>query len=320
MQVVCELDGPHRYPSDNDMNKALFLTLLAAFAAPLHAEGLKIGLPHSNADADFAAAQALALDDDVIIQGSAACITEILCHAQTRSGALDVTVTGPLVATGLLPASDAFDMPYFLTSQNLRQKLPQLPVMQADGVEMFAVTPDGSLRVIATTSRRITHPEDLAGLQIYAPDLPSELLVLAAGGEPVDLPPSTLFDALQIGQLDGAILDLSDLMSRNLLMAGVSYATIADHAVKARLWWTRPEYLAGRDMKSLRAAMVDSALRSGTERNEEAQRDFADGGGDLYRLTEPERAAFRIALAGFRAAMRRQAPETAEIDALLAVK
>lgn len=297
------------------MKRILICALMLIVGSAARADWLTVGLPHAQADADIAAAKALVGTTGTVTKGTDACPVEIACLFRVRDGELDVTVTSSLSAAAVSPVTLAFDLPYFLPLDHLADRLIRLPEVTGDGLDLIAVTPDGSLPVIATTSRRITHPDDMAGLRFHVADLASELLVIATGAELVELPPSAVFDALQVGEIDGVILDLSELMRRNLVMAGVSYATVADHAFGARLWWARSpsdDVLRGR-----RAAMIAEAARVTAQRNRQAEEDFVDGGGDLYRLTEDERAAFRALMSGYRAAMLRQVPEAAAIDEIL---
>lgn len=289
---------------------ALLMAGLAGTSAG--AEGLRIGVPSLHADADIAAAEALAGPDGAVLKGQAACVAEIACLEALQQGQLDITVTGPLTVSALLPAAAAFDMPQFQPQPVLWQRLADLPVLQADGLKMFAVTKTGAVRVIATTSRRITMPSDMTGLRFYTTDAASELLIIATGAEQVELPRAAVFDALQIGEIDGVILDINDLMRSNLVMAGVSYATIADHSVEARLWWARDEGVPEGPDQMIRAAQVAAARRS-----QIAEEDFVEDGGDLYRLNEAERAAFFAVIAPYHAPMIRQFPEAEAVNKVL---
>ncbi|MHA3916059.1 type 2 periplasmic-binding domain-containing protein [Halovulum sp. GXIMD14793] len=294
--------------------KNLFFALLISLTLPqtLLADGLRIGIASIHADADIAAAEALATEGDAILTGQAACVTEIACLEAVRHGTLDITVTGPLTVTALLPAAAAFDMPQFLPQEVLWLRLADLPALQTDGLQMFAVTPTGAVRVIATTSRRITMPEDMAGLRFYTTDSSSELLIIATGAEQVEMPRAAVFDALQVGEIDGVIMDITDLMRSNLVVAGVSYATIADHATEARLWWARDDTVSERRARMIAAAQSRAAGRSKT-----AEEDFVDDGGDLYRLNEAERVAFFAVIAPFHAPMIRQFPEAEAVNKVL---
>lgn len=207
------------------LRPALRLTLTAAaaallaLAAPLAAEELK--LANFMAPTHPYVAGVLQPFADAVAKGTADKLTVRLYNGG-ELGAGPVEQYGRVV-DGV--AELAIGLPGYTASNFPLTLVTELPGMidEAHGteeiwkhIELFA--PEyrrvhlvslfsSAENVLFTRDKRVTSPADLKGMKIRVPSRNTGLLVEAWGGSPVSMPVSDIYNALQTGVIDGAMID-----------------------------------------------------------------------------------------------------------------
>jgi TRAP-type C4-dicarboxylate transport system substrate-binding protein len=153
--------------------------------------------------------------------------------------------------------------------------------------------------VLYTRDKAVRTPADVAGLKIRVPSRNAGLMVEAWGGSPVSMPVSEIYNALQTGVIDGAMIDGTATMAfklgevANFLTVGMN-STISPFFI-----------LMNRDaFDALPADQQDAVLKAGQEvsvlGNQVQLTEAAKGiekfgameGKELITLTADEAAAF----------------------------
>ena len=287
----------------------LSVICMPAIAQPVqlhvHVSDQKNGTDIAAASA-FANAAVQAGDGDLIVQftsGIEVCANDSACLQALEDGLIDLTVTDVAVRRSAMPMLDLFDIPYVFGDQRaLAQAIVDAPDPSAP-VRLLAVTPGDTLRVIANTRRRISAPADISDLRFFANGRQAVRAIKGAGGAVVPMPKSAMPAALQTGEIDGAVLDMSELMQARLPMVGLQYATRDPNSIHARLWWMRSETYDALTERQRAAvdlgilALGDAAQSAATGIRAQAVSDFQKAGGDYYVLGGDELAAFQQAVA-----------------------
>jgi tripartite ATP-independent transporter DctP family solute receptor len=120
------------------------------------------------------------------------------------------TLMGGIIGT-VVPVAEAQHVPFAFKSPGEAQKAIDGPFgaylrdeMAAKGIHAFDVGGfDNGMRQVATTTRPVAKPDDLAGMKIRVP--PGQMIFdtfKAFGAEPVALPANQLYDALKGGKVE----------------------------------------------------------------------------------------------------------------------
>lgn len=290
------------------MRKLLISALLLLAQTAYSAETeLTVFLPKNTSDADISAAEALRDGVSVLSQnelkisiktGPQYCGTEYACFQALRSGEVDIVSTGINAAARVFPSLVGFDLPYLrqdiASNEGFKNGLRQI-IGETGDAHLLAVTVGSQLYVLANSSRRIVTPDDVAGLRIVTHAARSKKKVQILGGVPVRMTGASLSAALQTGEVDGVVLDVSEIMKKGLPMSGLRYATYDGHGSNLRLWWVRRGIRDAVYWSIIEEASLEMALaahRASIRRNSQSIEDFQAAGGDYTVLRREEQEAF----------------------------
>lgn len=244
--------------------------------------------------------------------GTQLCSGGAECLQGIADGSIDVFVTTSGGAAGIFPYVQVLDLPYLMSGDRIaeevltgdftRQMRDMALASSGDTIRIMTIGNTGGWRNFANTQRRVTKPEDMAGLKIrtVVADLPQEL-VKALGASPTPISWPELFTSLQTGVVEGSKNGITDIMNMKFPEAGLQYLTLDGHAYMGAIWVMNNERFLSMP-EDLRRVVVDgfSALQQATfaspkRKSIQAYEDFVAGGGDLYVPTPEEKDAFRAA-------------------------
>ena len=146
--------------------------------------------------------------------------------------------------------------------------------------------------------KAVRTPADVAGLKIRVPSRNAGLVVQAWGGSPVSMPVSEIYNALQTGVIDGALIDGTATKAFKL-------GEVADHLTVGMQTTISPffivmnrdsfEALSAGQQAAIEAAGKEASVNANATQLREAQAGidaFAALGKEVIRLTPEEAAAF----------------------------
>jgi TRAP-type C4-dicarboxylate transport system substrate-binding protein len=246
--------------------------------------------------------------------GTQLCSGGAECLQGVSDGSIDVFVTTSGGAAGIFPYVQVLDLPYLMSDDRVAEHVLSGDFTRTmrnmaledsgDTIRIMTIGNTGGWRNFANTQRRITKPEDLAGLKIrtVVADLPQELVkVLGAAPTPISWP--ELFTSIQTGVVDGSKNGITDIMGMKFPDAGLQYLTLDGHAYMGAIWvmnnakfMSMPEDLR-RVVVDGFAALQQATFASPKRKSIQAYEEFVAGGGDLYVPTPEEKEAFREAAA-----------------------
>jgi TRAP-type C4-dicarboxylate transport system substrate-binding protein len=236
--------------------------------------------------------------------------------AALKEGAADLAVGSALQWSLQVPALGVFAMPWIApdgdalaaltASEPLRAALAEK--LEQQGVILVAIAPLGH-RELATTSRAVRAPADLAGLRVRASPLPIvHELMLALGALPQAMGFAQAQAALASGALDGVEGLPTALASARSAVAGqrhlLLWGAVADamvFAVRKPLWSS----LSPDQQQQLRRSAAQAIAETGARaRQEAAVRTLSQNGIGVVRVTAAGHEAFRAATGDMRARWR----------------
>ena len=246
--------------------------------------------------------------------GTQLCSGGAECLQGVSDGSIDVFVTTSGGAAGIFPYVQVLDLPYLMSDDRVAEHvlsgeftrtMRNMALEDSGGtIRIMTIGNTGGWRNFANTQRRVTKPEDLAGLKMrtVVADLPQELVkVLGASPTPISWP--ELFTSLQTGVVDGTKNGITDIMSMKFPDAGLKYLTLDGHAYMGAIWVMNNEKFMSmpEDMRRVVvdgfAALQQATFASPKRKSITAYEEFVAGGGDLYVPSVEEKEAFRVAAA-----------------------
>ncbi|TWG55110.1 TRAP transporter substrate-binding protein [Aminobacter sp. J44] len=156
--------------------------------------------------------------------------------------------------------------------------------------------------VLFTASKPIRKLEDLKGLKIRVPSRNAGLVLEAWGGSPVSMPATEIYNAMQTGVIDGAMIDMSALTAFRLAEV-TKYVTVGMDTATSQFFlvMNRDSFneLTEDQQKAVLEAGKDAA-RNGhaawVEVSDKAQEEFVGmEGKELISLSDEEVAKFNAA-------------------------
>jgi TRAP-type C4-dicarboxylate transport system substrate-binding protein len=229
-----------------------------------------------------------------------------------RDGAADLAVGSALAWSAQLPGLGVYALPWIAPEPEDLAALVASPEVagelmrraEANGVVLLAFAPLGH-RSLATTSRTVRAPADLAGLRVRATGGPAIVEALAAlGARPEAMSFQLAQEALAAGRLDGQEGFATSFVAARMPATGyrqlLRWGAFGDamvFAVRRAVWdgWSDAQRRSALDSARRVAAGVDAAAREA-----DAERMLvAQGMGDS-RLTRAGHDAFAAAAASAR--------------------
>jgi len=268
--------------------------------------------------------------------GTQLCATGAECLEGVSEGSIDVYISTSGGAAGIFPYVQVLDLPYLMSSDRVAEEVLSgdfVRTMRAKALEdsgntirLMTIGNTGGWRNFANTERRVTGPDDMAGLKLrtVVADLPVQL-VEAMGASATPIPWPELFTSLQTGVVEGTANGITDIMGMKFPDAGLQYLTLDGHSYMGAMWWMNNDNFLAMP-EDLRRVVVDgfSALQQATfaspkRKSIEAYEAFVEGGGDIYVPSPEEKAAFAAAAAPVNAWFRENVDGGGEmLDALQA--
>ena len=246
--------------------------------------------------------------------GTQLCATGAECLEGVSEGSIDVYISTSGGAAGIFPYVQVLDLPYLMSSDRVAEAVLSgdfVRTMRAkaladsgDTIRLMTIGNTGGWRNFANTERRVTGPDEMAGLKLrtVVADLPVQL-VEAMGASATPIPWPELFTSLQTGVVEGTANGITDIMGMKFPDAGLQYLTLDGHSYMGAMWWMNNENFLAMP-EDLRRVVVDgfSALQQATfaspkRKSIEAYEAFVEGGGDIYVPSPEEKAAFAAAAA-----------------------
>jgi TRAP-type C4-dicarboxylate transport system substrate-binding protein len=248
--------------------------------------------------------------------GTQLCANGTECMQGVADGTIDVYISTSGGTAGLFPFVQVLDLPYLMSNDRVAEAVlangsPFVTKMQdmveetsGGMIKLMTIGNTGGWRNFANTQRRVTKPEDLAGLKIrtVVADLPQEL-VRALGASPTPIPWPELFTSLQTGVVEGSKNGITDIMGMKFPDAGLQYLTLDGHAYMGALWFMNADKFNAMpdDLKMVVAdgfyQLQQATFASPKRKSIAAYEEFVAGGGDIYVPTPDEMAMFREAAA-----------------------
>ncbi len=244
--------------------------------------------------------------------GTQLCAGGAECLQGVADGSIDVFVTTSGGAAGIFPYIQVLDLPYLMANDRVAEAVlsgdftrtmrDMALASSGDTIRIMTIGNTGGWRNFANTQRRVTKPEDLAGLKIrtVVADLPQEL-VKAMGASPTPISWPELFTSLQTGVVEGSKNGITDIMNMKFPEAGLQYLTLDGHAYMGAVWVMNNDKFLGLP-EDMRKVVVDgfyqlqqATFASPKRKSIEAYEEFIAAGGDLYVPSPEEKEAFRAA-------------------------
>jgi tripartite ATP-independent transporter DctP family solute receptor len=218
------------------------------------------------------------------------------------------TLMGGIIGT-VVPVAEVQQVPFAFASAAQAHKAIDGPLGRLIGAEMAAkgmhLFPQGGfdngMRQVASVTRPVTTPDDLAGMKIRVP--PGQLIFdtfQAFGAEPVIIPAYQLYDGLATGRVTAQENPLAVLEGFKLYEL-VNFVSMTNHMwsgfnLMAHLptWQRLPENIRGVIERNVIAHVAQQRADQGAL-NAKLRQDLTQRG---LQFNEVDQAAFRARLAG----------------------
>ena len=238
------------------------------------------------------------------------CSNEEECSEALLDGRLDIFITTNGGLAGWYPPAQFLDLPYLLPSDAVAEcvfdgpltaKLRDAVLQDVGAVRLMAVGNTGGWRNIATTTKTVHGPADVAGLKLRT--IPADIqiqLVEALGGSPTPIAWPEVYTSLATGVVDGTKNGITDIVNMQF-QDSLKHIVLDGHAYMGALWWInegnyqelsdeekRIVYKGFQDLKWTTREMPKLNAVAALEK-------FREAGGEIYTPTAEEKEAFKQA-------------------------
>ena len=246
--------------------------------------------------------------------GTQLCAKGEECLAGVADGSIDIFISTSGGAAGIFPYIQVLDLPYLMSDDRVAEEVLSGDFVRflrakaladsGDKIRLMAVGNTGGWRNYANTKKRVTKPEDLAGLKLRTvpADLP-QVLAKGLGASPTPIAWPELFTSLQTGVVEGTANGITDVMNMKFPDAGLKYITLDGHSYMGAFWWMSNDRFTGMTDAQKRvvldgfAALQQATFASPKRKEIAAYEGFKAAGGDIYVPSPEEKAAFKTAAA-----------------------
>ena len=220
-----------------------------------------------------------------------------------RQGNLEMTVFGSDLLESILPTMGALGLPYIwdrekahkLLSGDVGRELSE-KFLETTGVRIVAWGDLGEQSMLATKTK-IRVPEDLKGLKMRVPEVPSTVAAFRVwGANPTVITFAEVYNALQTGVVDGAV------MPPDLMVSSRLYEVAKQLSLTRHLFLPLPVMISEKFLKAqpaeVQKAILDSAREAFEVYDRELYLKVSAQAADQMKakgvtITEPDREAFR---------------------------
>lgn len=193
----------------------------------------------------------IASDVDLVIHDSGTLGSEAELQSAALDGTIDLVIAGSF--SHFTPWAGILETPMLFHSNDDFRTFSQGPV-GADVLDMLTqelgtvplfIAPHEGPRAITTASTPISHPDDLRGLKLRNPEVPSfTVMANAVGATPVALDFSELYLALDRGVVDGQHNPLGNIVGQSFqevqgYLSMVPWGTSPHVVTASRYTWDR---------------------------------------------------------------------------------
>lgn len=243
------------------------------------------------------------------------CGNERECIEATQSGILDVHMTTTGGVGRLYGPVQVLDLPYAFENDviaecvfdgSLVSDLRRTFLKEGLGMRLMVISNTGGWRSIATATKLVKEPADLAGLKIRTiPSAIQQELVRDLGANPTPIAWPEVYSALATGVVEGTKNSIQDIVSTKLHET-LKFITLDGHAYMTAFWWYSEEawQKLPEDTKKIvfeGLQHLKTVARAVPMRSQIADYEtFKKAGGTIYVPTAAEKAKFREAAAGMR--------------------
>lgn len=221
-------------------------------------------------------------------------------YSRVLDGVTEVAVGLPGYTASAFPVTLLTELPGVITEeggtetiwQNIELFLPEYQRVKLVG--LWSSAPN----LLYMRDRTVRSPDDLRGLNVRVPSRTAGLLIQAWGGNPVSMPVSEIYNAMQTGVIDGAMIDGSATHAFKL-------GEVANHLTVGMDSTISPFFLlmnrdAFEELTPEQQAGIEEAGRVASRLGNEVQlaearkgiAGFADMGKEVIHLTPEEAAPF----------------------------
>ena len=231
--------------------------------------------------------------------------------SQARDGVVDIVWTVNGYTPSLFPRTEVMELPFVFTNDPVAANLALYDMFDAhlrqeyQGVEVMFLHAHAG-QAIHMVDRLVRTPEDFAGLRLRIPTRTGAWVIEQLGAQPVAMPVPDLPQALQTGNVDGALIPFEIIPPLRIQEQTQYQIELFD---EGRLGTTTFQVSMNADRWNSLPEDIQAAFReaSGREWWGEVGRiwrgtdDFGiafatDAGNEHVTLTEAETEAFRVAL------------------------
>ena len=129
---------------------------------------------------------------------------------QVQAGVVDIALGLSGIPRGRLPRTTIIDLPFMTDSADaashaLWAVYPKYLAEEYKGLKVLALFAHNP-GLIALRAKKVDKAEDLKGLRIRAPSVQTQALLTALGATPVGMPPGQIYENMEKGVIDGAML------------------------------------------------------------------------------------------------------------------
>lgn len=232
------------------------------------------------------------------------------CITNLQNGVLESFLTTVGGTGSFFAPAQVLDLPYAFDNDELAEcvlssdfitEMRNEILSQGLNLRLLSISNTGGWRNFATTTKQIKHPNDLSGQKIRTtPASIQQQLVRELGGNPTPISWSELYTALATGVVEGSKNGIQDIISAKL-EEHLKFVVLDGHSYMSGFWWfsepvwqTLPEDI---QQAIIEGFAKQKAVAREVINNREAEnyRLFEQAGGEVYRPTVAEKAAFKQA-------------------------
>jgi len=243
------------------------------------------------------------------------CGNERECIDAMQTGILEVFMTTAGGIGRLFGPAQVLDLPCAFSNDSVAECVFDGPMVSdlrnaalksGLGMRLMTISNTGGWRNIATTSRQIREPADMAGLKIrtIASTIQQEM-TRQLGANPTPIAWPEVYSALATGVVEGTKNSIQDIVGSKL-HENIKFITLDGHAYMAAMWWyseagwqklpTEMRHIVYDGFQRLKLVTRAMPIR----RQIADYKEFKDQGGTIYVPTFEEKAKFRAATSGMR--------------------
>ena len=212
------------------------------------------------------------------------------------TGTADIALSVHGFTSGRFPLVSAVELPFLAKTGGegseilwtLYEEFPELKKEHADTTPLWLFTVDPAQLI--SSKKRIEKPEDLKGLRVRTPS-PLGNQIVEMLGTPVSMPMGDVYDSLQKGVVDVAMVPISEAKDFNLHEV-IKYITYGNFSVTPFFSVMNNDTFASfseEDQKLIKSlgsgSMIDVVAKSTTKASEDGRKLALDSGVEIIELT-----------------------------------